>query len=130
VKEGTVAGPRVVAAGPVLSQTGGHGDVHHMPLEWVDYRTTKKQSAFASLICDGADQCRSAARYAVRENADFIKVMASGGVLSQGDRPQYRGFALQHISKKALQGGDELSTEMFTNHGITRSAPTGHGINA
>jgi imidazolonepropionase-like amidohydrolase len=97
VKEGTIAGPRVVAAGPVLSQTFGHGDVHYLPVEWVDYRTTRKITPFASLICDGPDECRKAARYAMREGADFIKVMASGGVLSQRDRPEYRQFTLEEL---------------------------------
>ena len=97
VAEGTVRGPRVVAAGPVLSQTFGHADVHYLPAEWVDYRTTRKLTPFASLLCDGEAECRKAARYAMREGADFIKVMASGGVLSQRDRPEYRGFTLEEL---------------------------------
>ncbi len=128
VKEGTVGGPRVVAAGPVLSQTGGHGDTHYMPLEWVDYRTTKKQSAFASLICDGADQCRSAARYAVRENADFIKVMASGGVLSQRDRPEYRGFTLQELEAivdEARAAGKWVHAHAEGKSGVINAARAG-----
>jgi len=90
-------GPRIIAAGPVLSQTFGHGDTHYMPIEYVDYRTTKKLTPFTSLICDGSDECRKAARYAFREGADFIKVMASGGVLSQRDRPEYRQFTLEEL---------------------------------
>ncbi|MGC9113084.1 amidohydrolase family protein [Acidilobus sp.] len=97
VAEGTVRGPRVVAAGPVLSQTFGHADTHYLPVEWVDYRTTKKLTPFASLICDGEAECRKAARHAMREGADFIKVMASGGVLSQRDRPEYRQFTLEEL---------------------------------
>jgi len=60
VAEGTVRGPRVVAAGPVLSQTFGHADVHYLPAEWVDYRTTRKLTPFASLLCDGEAECRKA----------------------------------------------------------------------
>mgnify|MGYP001772643309 CR=1 FL=1 len=97
VREGTVAGPRVVAAGHVISQTFGHGDVHYLPVEWVDYRTTRKLTPFTSLLCDGVDECRKAARFALREGADFIKVMASGGVLSQRDRPEYRQFTADEI---------------------------------
>lgn len=97
VAEGTVRGPRVVAAGPVLSQTFGHADTHYLPVEWVDYRTTRKLTPFAALICDGEAECRKAARYAMREGADFIKVMASGGVLSQRDRPEYRQFTLEEL---------------------------------
>lgn len=98
VEEGTVAGPRIVAAGPPISQTFGHGDIHYVPVEYADIRTTKKLfSPFAGLICDGVEECRKAARYVLREGADFIKVMASGGVLSQRDRPEFRQFAVDEI---------------------------------
>lgn len=97
VAEGTVRGPRVVGAGLPLSPTFGHGDTHFLPVEWVDYRTSKKLRPLMSLICDGPDDCRRAARYALREDADFIKIMATGGVLSQKDRPEYRQFTLEEI---------------------------------
>ncbi len=97
VNEKTIVGPRIVGAGPVLSQTFGHGDTHYFPVEYVDYRTSKKLTPFMSLICDGEDECRKATRYAFREGADFIKVMASGGVLSQRDRPEYRQFTLNEL---------------------------------
>ena len=97
VLEGTTIGPRIVAAGLPLSQTFGHGDTHYLPVEWVDYRTTKKLTPLMGLICDGVDECRKAARYALREGADYIKIMASGGVLSEKDRPEYRQFTLDEI---------------------------------
>ncbi len=97
VAEGTIIGPRIVAAGYPLSQTFGHGDAHYLPVEWVDARTTKKLTPLMSLICDGVDECRKAARYALREGADFIKVMASGGILSEKDRPEYRQFTIEEL---------------------------------
>jgi len=97
VNEGSIVGPRIVAAGPALSQTFGHGDEHYLPVEWVDLRTTKKLTPFACLICDGVDECRKAARYALREGADFIKIMASGGVVSEKDRPEYTQFTVDEI---------------------------------
>ena len=97
VNEGTIIGPRIVGAGLPLSPTFGHGDTHYLPIEYVDFRTTRKLVPLASLICDGVDECRKAARYALREDADFIKIMATGGVLSQKDRPEYRQFTLEEI---------------------------------
>ncbi|MEM0297254.1 MAG: amidohydrolase family protein [Zestosphaera sp.] len=97
VAEGTIKGPRIVAAGYALSQTFGHGDDHYLPLEYVDVRTSRLKPAFGALICDGVDECRKAARYALREGADFIKIMASGGVLSEKDRPEYTQFTLDEI---------------------------------
>ncbi|MEM3904663.1 MAG: amidohydrolase family protein, partial [Sulfolobales archaeon] len=63
VNEGTIVGPRIVAAGLTLSPTFGHGDTHYLPIEYVDFRTTRKLTPLASLICDGVDECRKAARY-------------------------------------------------------------------
>lgn len=97
VNEGSIVGPRIIAAGPALSQTFGHGDEHYLPIEWVDIRTTKKITPFASLICDGVEECRKAARYALREGADFIKIMATGGVMSEKDRPEYIQFTFDEI---------------------------------
>lgn len=97
VEEGTVRGPRIVAAGPPLSQTFGHGDEHYLPLEYVDLRTSKLSNVFKSLICDGVEECRKAARYALRMGADFIKIFTTGGVMSQRDRPEYTQFTLDEI---------------------------------
>jgi len=97
VEEGTIRGPRIVAAGPPLSQTFGHGDVHYLPLEYVDLRTSKLSNAFKGLICDGVEECRKAARYALRMGADFIKIFTTGGVMSQRDRPEHTQFTLDEI---------------------------------
>jgi len=97
VNENTIVGPRVVASGLPLSMTFGHADTHYMPVDYVDYRTSKKLTPFMSLICDGTDECRKATRYAMREGADFIKVMATGGVLSQRDKPEHRQFTYEEL---------------------------------
>lgn len=43
IQEGTIAGPRIVAAGHSLSQTFGHGDEHFLPIDYVDPRTSEVQ---------------------------------------------------------------------------------------
>ena len=97
IQEGTIAGPRIVAAGHSLSQTFGHGDEHFLPIDYVDPRTSKFKGGFGSLICDGVAECIKAARYALRCGADFIKIMATGGVLSERDRPEYTQFTVEEI---------------------------------
>ncbi|WP_440059387.1 amidohydrolase family protein [Thermogladius sp. 4427co] len=97
VEEGTLKGPRIVAAGAPLSQTFGHGDTHYLPLDLVDVRSRLVMRPFGSLICDGVDECRKAARYALRMGSDFIKIFTTGGVLSQRDRPEYTQFTLEEI---------------------------------
>ncbi|MEM4517660.1 MAG: amidohydrolase family protein [Desulfurococcaceae archaeon] len=97
VEEGSIKGPRIIAAGLPISQTFGHGDTHYLPIEYVDYRTTKLNDPIKSLICDGVDECRKATRYALRMGSDFIKIFTTGGVLSQRDRPEYTQFTLDEI---------------------------------
>lgn len=99
INEGTMRGPRILSAGYVLSQTGGHGDTHFIPIEWVDARVSKRGMSLASmaLICDGIPECIKAVRYALREGADFIKIMASGGVMSMIDRPEHTQFTLGEL---------------------------------
>jgi len=97
VMEGTIRAPRIVAAGYTLSQTFGHGDEHFLPIEYVDARSSRLNAPISSLICDGVDECRKAARYALRAGADFIKIMATGGVMSEKDRPEYTQFTFEEI---------------------------------
>jgi imidazolonepropionase-like amidohydrolase len=94
MQEGTIRGPRILSSGYVLSQTAGHGDIHFVPIEFVDARTTKRGT---SLLCDGVSECIKAARYAIREGADFIKICTSGGVMSMVDRPEHTQFTLEEI---------------------------------
>ena len=97
VEEGTVVGPRIIASGYPLSQTFGHGDIHFFHPKLVDARETPFKIPFSTLLCDGADECRKAARYALREGADFVKIFTTGGVMSQRDRPEYPQMTLDEI---------------------------------
>jgi len=94
IAEGTTRGPRILSSGYVLGQTAGHVDIPYLPVEWVDARTTKMG---ISLLCDGVAECIKAARYALREGADFIKICTSGGVMSMIDRPEHTQFTLEEV---------------------------------
>jgi imidazolonepropionase-like amidohydrolase len=90
VDEGTIAGPAIYAAGAVLSQTGGHADLHGMPLAAVaDY----SEHGGALQLCDGVAECQKAVRRQLRKNARVIKICASGGVLSVVDDPVHQQFS-------------------------------------
>ena len=100
VAEGILTGlPRIVAAGYPLTQTYGHADTHYFPPECVDARTSRHagRQGNMSLLCDGVDECIKATRYALRQGADFIKVMVTGGVMSQRDKPTDIQFNLDEI---------------------------------
>jgi len=89
IKEETIPGPCIFAAGRPISQTGGHSDIHYLPREEVIKR--------GALIADGPDDCRRAAREALRDGADLIKIMTSGGIGSEKDHPRYPQFTVNEV---------------------------------
>jgi imidazolonepropionase-like amidohydrolase len=85
IEEGSIEGPRLYVARAIISQTGGHCDVHSLPAEWLC-----RQAIFR--LTDGPDDCRKAVREQFREGADFIKFCATGGVLSERDHSHQEQF--------------------------------------
>lgn len=75
---GYVPGPRIFAAGSIISPTGGHGIT-------CGYRDDINLLLDASGRADGTDGCRAAVRRQVSRGADFIKFVATGGVLTDTD---------------------------------------------
>lgn len=136
VQEKTIVGPRIVAAGHSLSQTFGHGDAHYLPIEYVDPRSSRFKTPFGSLVCDGVDECRKAARYALRCGADFIKIMSTGGVLSERDRPEQVQFTKEEIEaivQEARHAGKFVHSHAQGTEGIKNALLAGvkviaHGI--
>jgi len=121
-EEGTLSGlPRIIAAGYVLSQTFGHGDIHFLPMDCVDSRTSKHYSGLPNvLICDGVPECIKAARYALREGADFIKICTTGGVLSEKDLPadvQFNMDEIKAIVETAGQVGKFVTSHSQNSQG-------------
>jgi imidazolonepropionase-like amidohydrolase len=94
VGEGVLDGPAIYAAGAILSTTGGHADLHSLPLDWM--RGWTKDSCMMRLA-DGPDECARAAREQLRRNAKLIKVCASGGVLSEIDDPIHQQFTAAEL---------------------------------
>lgn len=89
VREGSIPGPHVYGAGAILSTTGGHGDLHDLPLGWFHDLAAHEGTL---RVCDGVDGCMVAVREQLRLGADVIKVCASGGVLSERDHPIHQQF--------------------------------------
>ena len=94
VREGTVAGPSIYAPGAILSTTGGHGDLHTIPLDWVHDHGRRSGEL---RLCDGVDDCVRAVREQVRVGARVIKICASGGVMSEIDDPIHQQFRLDEL---------------------------------
>jgi imidazolonepropionase-like amidohydrolase len=87
VEEGSIRGPRIYGAGTILSQTGGHGDMHAFRIDWV----TGVEGLTA--LCDGVAECLRAVRLQLRVGARVIKICASGGVMSELDDPIHQQFS-------------------------------------
>jgi imidazolonepropionase-like amidohydrolase len=81
IRQGSLPGPTVVAAGRAICMTGGHG-------------------AFVGHEADGPDQVRSAVRQERRDGAEVIKFIATGGVLTPGAVP-----GSQELSEEELRAG-------------------------
>jgi imidazolonepropionase-like amidohydrolase len=95
VEEGTITGPTIYAAGSILSQTGGHGDIHGLSIPHVDELFERHFGA--PTLCDGPDDCRRLVRRQLRLGARVIKVCASGGVMSQIDHPIHQQFSVEEL---------------------------------
>ncbi len=66
VKEGLLQGPSIYAPGAILSQTGGHGDLHALPLPWMGDLC---QRGAPMALCDGVPECLKAVRTQLRLGA-------------------------------------------------------------
>jgi imidazolonepropionase-like amidohydrolase len=73
VENGIIDGPRIVACGPGISRTGGHGDAHNLSIDFV------QRSHPWGIIADGPEELRKTVRTLSRMGSDAIKIWATGG---------------------------------------------------
>ena len=95
VEEGSVTGPSIYGAGEVLSTTGGHGDIHSIPLDI--YEGISARGRIIGRLADGPSECVKAVREQLRRNARVIKICASGGVMSEVDHPVHQQFSDEEL---------------------------------
>ncbi len=132
-ERGLIATPRMRIAITALSQTGGHGDAT-MPsgvrmgrgngVEWPEN------------ICDGPEEVRKVVRTVLRAGADFIKLHATGGVMSPSDEPGSPQFTAEEIAVmvyEAAQHGKTCMAHAQGTNGIRNAVVAGvesieHGI--
>ncbi|EOW9549967.1 metal-dependent hydrolase family protein [Vibrio fluvialis] len=87
VDSGMIDGPRMYPSGPVIGQTGGHGD-WRSPLnipEEKDQPLDYTQKSGHTLIADGVPEVMKRTREVLRMGASQVKAMAGGGVNSLYD---------------------------------------------
>ena len=118
IDAGYLAGPRIVASGPAISITGGHGDVNgYSPQTSVEMFPAERDFA----IADGIDQVRHVVRAQIKYGVDVVKMMASGGVLSLGDQPgapQFSEDELKLAAEEAHKAGRKIAAHAHGTQSI------------
>jgi imidazolonepropionase-like amidohydrolase len=81
VERGVLRGPRILPGGKILGITSGHVDgTLHLPKSFTN------ENDHCHRLVDGGDDCVLGVREQFRAGARFIKICATGGVSSPGDR--------------------------------------------
>jgi imidazolonepropionase-like amidohydrolase len=109
VEEGTIAGPRVVAAGPAVTMTGGH-----IP--------------YLGRVTDGVEAMRASVRANLAMGARCIKVVATGGVLTPGvdpREPAYTQPELDALVSEAHRLGLTVAAHAIGGGGVASALRAG-----
>ena len=118
IERGLLPGPRLSVAPWVISMTGGRGDLFY-PTAWPrqDLDTV-----------DGLDECRRVVRTQRKLGADFIKLTASAGLLSAGDKahwPNFTAAEMQVIVAEAHDYDMRVAAHAHAAVGIRRALEAG-----
>jgi imidazolonepropionase-like amidohydrolase len=126
IDEGTIPGPRIYAAGSILSTTAGHADIHGLPLDFV--HSLESRGFNFGELCDGVPGVLLATRKQLRRGAQVIKICASGGVLSEVDHPIHQQFShdeLVAIVDEAARAERIVAAHCHGNPGIVAALKAG-----
>jgi imidazolonepropionase-like amidohydrolase len=96
INQGLVRGPRMVSAGNFISVTGGHGDAD--PLA-PDQALPRRPN-----LADNTDEISVAVRHDLKYGADWIKLMATGGV-----EDVLTDFNVQELSEEQMAKAVEIA---------------------
>jgi imidazolonepropionase-like amidohydrolase len=127
VEEQAILGPRLVICGKGFSQTGGHCDFRGRydtrPAGWL----AGKLGALGR-VCDGVEALRSAIREEIKGGAQFVKLMANGGVASPTDPVNFFGYSkaeLRMAVEEAEMAQTYVAGHLYTAASIARAVECG-----
>ncbi len=123
IEEGDVPGPKIFTAARSLSSTGGHGDSTNGWAKHImgDYGPNE------GIVNSPAD-ARKAVRQRYKDGADWIKITATGGVLSvakSGQNPQFTDQELKAIVDTAREYGMRVAAHAHGTEGMKRAVIAG-----
>lgn len=124
IEAGWIVGPRMMCAGAYVTTPGGAGDVTGLAVD-VD-EVVPRDLRFG--VTSGVDQMRSTVRQVLRYGADFIKVLATGAVLTSGTKPGMPEFTedeLRAAVEEAGGAGTHVAAHAHGAEGIKRAVRAG-----
>ncbi len=127
VDKGLIPGPRVFIAGKAIGPTGGHSDGRRRTEMKIRCHCCNALS-FTMGIADGTSEVRKAVREEMRQGADQIKIMMSGGVASPYDPLDSLQFSPGEVAaavEEAHAFGRYVCAHAYTPEAITRAAHAG-----
>ena len=127
IRRGDTIGPRIIRAGHMLSQTGGHGDTAGGDLDIPTCACSLRSDSF-SIVADGPDAVRKAARHLLRDGSDFIKIHVSGGVASPKDPISSIQYSPEEISVAVMEAthrGTYVAAHAYSPEAITMAVENG-----
>ena len=123
IAAGDVPGPMIVTAAKSLSSTGGHGDPTN---GWAMHLIA--EPAMENVIVNSVEDARRAVRQRYKDGADWIKITATGGVLSvakSGQNPQFTDDELEAIVSIAADYGLRVAAHAHGTEGMKRAVEAG-----
>ena len=123
VNMGTIVGPRIFTAGKGIATTGGHGDPTNGSRKDLMGDPGPKEG-----VINGPEDARKAVRQRYKDGADFIKITATGGVLSvakDGSGPQFTQEEVNAIVEAAKDYGFHTAAHAHGAEGMKRAVLAG-----
>src|SRR4029077_12738186 len=128
VEPGLIPGPRMFISCRSIGPTGGHNDRNRRTDFTRPHCLCCNGMVFIRCIADGPDAVRKAAREQMRQWADQVKLMVSGGVASPYDPLARVQFSIEEITaavEEAHAFGRYVLTHAYTPEAITRAVNCG-----
>jgi imidazolonepropionase-like amidohydrolase len=127
VEQGDIPGPRLFIAGAAIGPTGGHSD----PRKRTDFGMRChccNAMRFGMRQSDGVSEVMKSVREQMRQGADHIKIMMSGGVASPYDPLDSLQFSPTEVAaavQEATAFGRYVCAHAYSKEAITRAAHGG-----
>ena len=128
LQDGLMPGPRLLHAGRMLSQTGGHGDLRRPGAFTCACELRGGGAERFACVVDSPDEVRKAVREELRLGAHQIKIMGSGGVASPSDpvdRMQFSDAEILAAVEEAERHGAYVMAHCHPARAVQRCAELG-----